>query len=99
MNQDFSPPPKVDVPFEVPKKVSVELTITADVTITQELCDGIADQYEKFWDQAKNDPEELAKSVLYALVNPGLPHRAYPDDYWDGVACLDGLVENIELED
>lgn len=84
--------------FEVPVTLPVELTLRADVTLTQEVLDGIKEQYPEYWEWAKDDPEDLAAGVLYALVNPRIPYRSSSEDCWDGVAWLGGLVNNAVLE-
>lgn len=95
MSDDVAP--KVEVPFPVPQILEVDLMVYGKVKLTQELCDGIADQYPDFWDRSKDDPEELARAVLYAFLGH-LPPYATKEDYWDGVACLDGLIMDVELE-
>jgi hypothetical protein len=81
------------------KKISVDLTLYADVQITDEVCEGIKEQYPVLWEEGKDDPEVIARAMVYALINPRIPYQSYPNDIWDGVADLDGLITNIELED
>lgn len=84
--------------FDLSKVYEVELTINAKVKLTQDLLNGIADQYPDLWEKGKNDPEELAKAAVYALINPHVG-RAYKQDYWDGVVeTLHGIVLEASLD-
>ena len=87
----------VQAPFEVPMTLEVELTVIARVTLTQELLNGIADQYPNLWESGKDNPKELAQAAAYALLNPHVG-RVYEEDYWDGVVeTLHGIVTEMEL--
>jgi hypothetical protein len=81
----------------VPQTVAVELTISATVTITQEVLDGIREQYPDLWEAGKDDPEVIAKAMVYASVNPGLSYINDHEDIWDGVANMRGLIWGLEL--
>jgi hypothetical protein len=78
--------------------VEVEMTLAARVTLTQEILDGIADQYPDAWKEHKDDPEELAKMVLYASVGPYCQgsNEGF-EDWWDGVGDMKGLIYDKEL--
>lgn len=80
------------------KKISVELSLYADVEITEELCRQIQESSPGYWESVKNDSENLAYDLAFAYLNPSVPFDSGPEDYWDGVCCLDGVVKNIELQ-
>jgi hypothetical protein len=86
------------------KKITVELSLYADVEITDEICNGIAEQYPDWWERNKNDPEEIASAMVFAIVNPRIPCNTIPSSFnpeqwwWDGVGSLDNLITNIELQ-
>lgn len=84
--------------MRLPLKVEVTMELTATVTLTQEVLDGIADQYPGSWEMHKDDPEELAKMVLYASVGPTCRgSNAHHEDWWDGVGNLQGLIHDMDL--
>ena len=90
--------PSKKAPLKFPLTVPVEMTLAAIVTVTQEVADGIADQYPDAWRENQHDPEELAKMMLYASVNPRIPaDNANFEDIWDGVADMRGLIKAVEL--
>ena len=84
--------------LKLPMKVEVEMSLFATVEITQEICDGIADQYPDSWDAYQENPEEIAKMILYASVNPYIhsSNKNY-EDWWDGVGNMQGLITEMEL--
>lgn len=86
--------------MNLPQTVDVELTLGATVTITQEVMDGIKEQYPDLWETATrmNDPEMIARAMVYASINPGLYVDNDFEDIWDGVADLRGLINRLELD-
>lgn len=84
--------------MKLPQTVDVELTLYATVTVTQEVLDGIQDQYPDLWEQGKDDPEMIAKAMVYASVNPSLSTHNDYEDIWDGVADLKGLIRDLEID-
>jgi hypothetical protein len=84
--------------MKLPMDVEVEMYLTARVTLTQEIVDGIADQYPEAWRQYEDDPEELARMVLYASTNPCFTSsNEHFEDWWDGVGNMQGLIHEREL--
>lgn len=79
--------------------VSVELTLRAEVTVTPEICEGIADQYPQLWAEAQNDPEAIARAMLYASASGATGGNEFSDDWWDGVGNMRGLIRNARLEE
>jgi hypothetical protein len=81
------------------QKASIEMTIYADVQITDEICEGIADQYPDLWERIKNDPEEIACVMLGAsdLTASARGSNEDIEDWWDGVGKMQGLITNVEL--
>lgn len=84
--------------IRVPQTVPVELTLSATVTITQEVLDGILDQYPELFEAGKDDPEMIARAMVYASINPSLYTHNDHEDIWDGVCDLQGLIKNLELD-
>lgn len=79
------------------KKVYVELTISAMVEVTDEVKEGMKEQYEASDDALSND-EYVARAMLFASINPRLPvTNVHENDYWDGVANMRGLITQINL--
>lgn len=84
--------------MKLPQTVEVEMTLYAQVTLTQEILDGIADQYPDAWKEHKDDPEELAKMVLYASVGRYCRgSNEHHEDWWDGVGEMRGLIKDMDL--
>lgn len=89
----------LEIKVNLPQTIEVEMTLFAKVTITQEICEGIADQYPEFWQKNKEKPEEIAKSILFASVGGYCTgSNKHYEDIWDGVGDLKGLIEEMELE-
>lgn len=82
----------------LPQTIDVELTLSARVTVTQEVLDGIEDQYPDLYEEGKDDVEVIARAMLYASVNPRIPYsnKTY-SDIWEQVAEMQGLINDIEL--
>ena len=87
------------------KTFSVELSLYADVVITEKLCQDIQESEPEYWETVKNDLEQLAHDLVYAAVNPRIPSdtKLWPSDregtwYWDGVCDMANLITNIELQ-
>lgn len=85
--------------MKLPQTVDVEMTLYATVTITQEIVDGIKDQYPGLWEEGKDDPEVIAKSMVYASVGGQCSgsNENY-EDWWDGVGDMRGLIKDMELD-
>ncbi|MCY9530558.1 hypothetical protein M5X04_14645 [Paenibacillus alvei] len=76
--------------------MKVSLTINADVNVTEEVRNGLKEQYG--WsDEKVKDDELVAKTLLYAYLNPRIPNKCDEECYWDGVANMNGLIVDIEL--
>jgi len=84
--------------MELPITVDVEMSLFATVTITEEICMGIKDQYPETWARVVGDPEEIAKLILYASVGRYCQGNNDYDDVWDGVGDMAGLIKNMDLE-
>jgi hypothetical protein len=79
--------------------VSVELILCAEVTVTPEICEGIAEQYPQLWAEAQNDPEAIARAMLYASASRVTGGNEHYEDWWDGVGNMQGLIRNTRLEE
>lgn len=83
---------------ELPITIDVEMTLYATVTVTEEMVEGIKDQYPGLWEEGKDDPEVLAKAILYASIGPYCQgSNEYHEDWWDGVGDMKGLIKDMEL--
>jgi len=81
-----------------PQTVEIEMTLSATVQITQEILDGIAEQYPDTWKLHMDDPEEIAKLMLFASVGDFCSgSNAHFEDVWDGVGNMQGLITEMEL--
>jgi hypothetical protein len=83
--------------LKLPQTLDVEMTLYATVTITQEMVDGIKDQYPGLWEEGKNDPEVIARAILYASVGRYCEGDNNYEDNWDGVGDMRGLIKGMEL--
>ena len=84
--------------MDLPIKVGVDLTLYAAVEITKEICDGIADQYPELWDRIKDDPEEIARSMVFASIGSNIYYSNEDfEDWWDGVGNMQGLITGVEV--
>ncbi|NGP58174.1 hypothetical protein FLT15_07145 [Paenibacillus thiaminolyticus] len=77
--------------------ITVEMTIKANVKVTPEVKEGLRREYGCSEKTLQND-EWVAKAMLYAYLNPKLADCTY-EFIWDGVANLNGLIGNIEMEE
>ena len=80
-----------------PATYEVTLTITAKVTVTDEILEGIKDQYPGLYKNIQRDPEAAATAMLFASLNPSISGNEYNDDWWDGVGNMRGLIKDVEL--
>jgi hypothetical protein len=80
-------------------KVYVELTVSAMVEVTDEVKEGMKEQYG-YVDNILTDDELVGRAMLFASINPRLPRTNFhSDDFWDGVANMRGLITEINLWD
>jgi hypothetical protein len=78
-------------------KVYVELTISANVEVTDEVKNGMKEQYG-YTDKDLENDELVGRAMLFASINPRLPRTNFhSDDFWDGVANMRGLITEINL--
>lgn len=91
---------RLETLMTLPQTIDIELTLSARVTVTQEVLDGIADQYPDLYEAGKDDAEVIARAMLYASVNPRIMYNNTRfSDIWDGVAEMQGLITDVELCD